>query len=159
MPPKKKKDLDSKTKEDDKIVLQSVGFEISRERKGLLLQSRKMAKWWHSFWKNHWNFREIEVHEFRSERSELFRPRSGQASDEVVIGRPSSCVILNKTKDKTWYSCDYVKEYVLSIFLISIDLHFETFCWQLESKLARSNTILFIIKAPCLGLNWFRQKF
>ena len=36
--------LDSKTKEDDKIVLQRVGFEISRERQGLLLQSRKMAK-------------------------------------------------------------------------------------------------------------------
>ena len=35
---------DSKTKEDDKIVLQKVGFEISRERQGLLLQSRKMAK-------------------------------------------------------------------------------------------------------------------
>ena len=35
---------DSKTKEDDKIVLQRVGFEISRERQGLLLQPRKMAK-------------------------------------------------------------------------------------------------------------------
>ena len=34
----------SKTKEDDKIVLQRVGFEISRERQGLLTQSRKMAK-------------------------------------------------------------------------------------------------------------------
>ena len=45
--------LDSKTKEDDKIVLQSVGFEISRERQGLLLQSRKMAKRWQSFWKTH----------------------------------------------------------------------------------------------------------
>ena len=44
MPPKKKKSLsvfihDSKMKEDDKIVLQRVGFEISRERQGLLLQS------------------------------------------------------------------------------------------------------------------------
>ena len=49
MPPKKEKRLslfvhDSKTKEDDKIVLQTVGFEISRERQGLLLQSTKMAK-------------------------------------------------------------------------------------------------------------------
>ena len=49
MPPKKEKRLsvfvhDSKTKEDDKIVLQIVGFEISRERLGLLLQSTKMAK-------------------------------------------------------------------------------------------------------------------
>ena len=56
--------LDSKTKEDDKIVLQSVGFEISRERQGLLLQSRKMAKRWQSFWKTHRNYREIEFHEF-----------------------------------------------------------------------------------------------
>ena len=48
MPPKKKKELvfvlDSKTKEDDTTVFQSVGFEISRERQGLLLQSRKIAK-------------------------------------------------------------------------------------------------------------------
>ena len=78
--------LDSKTKEDDKIVLQSVGFEISRERQGLLLQSRKMAKRWQSFWKTHWNYREIEFHEFLSERSELFRPRSGQASDKFATG-------------------------------------------------------------------------
>ena len=42
--------LDSKTKEDDKIVLQRVGFEISRERQRLLLQSRKMAKRWQSSW-------------------------------------------------------------------------------------------------------------
>ena len=57
MPPKKKKkslsffEHDSKTKEDDKIVLQRVGFEISRERQGLLLQSRRMAKRWQSSWK------------------------------------------------------------------------------------------------------------
>ena len=49
MPPKEKKSFsvfvhDSKTKEDHKIVLQRVGFEISGERQGqLLLQSRKMA--------------------------------------------------------------------------------------------------------------------
>ena len=36
--------LDSKTKEDDKIVLRRVGFEISRERQGFQLQSRKMIK-------------------------------------------------------------------------------------------------------------------
>ena len=39
--------------QDDKIVLQRVGFEISRERQGLLLQdlqSRKMAKRWQSSW-------------------------------------------------------------------------------------------------------------
>ena len=56
--------LDSKTKEDDKIVLQSMGFEINREHQGLLLQSRKMAKRWQSFWKTHRNYREIEFHEF-----------------------------------------------------------------------------------------------
>ena len=78
--------LDSKTKEDDKIVLQSVGFEISREGQGLLLQSRKMAKRWQSFWKTHWNYREIEFHEFLSERSELFRLRNGQSSDKFATG-------------------------------------------------------------------------
>ena len=78
--------LDSNTKEDDKIVLQSVGFEISRERQGFLLQSRKIAKRWQSFWKTHWTYREIEFHEFLSERSELFRPRSDQASDKFVTG-------------------------------------------------------------------------
>ena len=78
--------LDSKTKEDDKIVLQRVGFEISRERQGLLLQSRKMAKRWQSSWKTHWNYRGIEFHEFVSERSELYRLRSSQARDEVTRG-------------------------------------------------------------------------
>ena len=72
--------LDSKTKEDDKIVLQRVGFEISRERQGLLLQSRKMAKRWQSFWKTHWNYRGIEFHEFASEQSELFRPWRGRST-------------------------------------------------------------------------------
>ena len=65
---------------------QRVGFEISRERQGLLLQSRKMAKRWQSSWKTHWNYRGIEFHEFVSERSELFRPRNSQARDEVARG-------------------------------------------------------------------------
>ena len=65
---------------------QRVGFEISRERQGLLLQSRKMAKRWQSFWKTHWNYRGIEFHEFFSKRSELFMPRKGQASDQVARG-------------------------------------------------------------------------
>ena len=65
---------------------QRVGFEISRERQGLVLQSRKMAKRWQSSWKTHWNYRGIEFHEFVSERSELFRPRSSQARDEVTRG-------------------------------------------------------------------------
>ena len=51
--------LDSEMKEDNKIVLQRLGFEISRERRGLLLQSRKMAKRWQSFWKTHWNYTEL----------------------------------------------------------------------------------------------------
>ena len=88
--------LDSKTKEGDKIVLQSVGFEISRERQGLLLQSRKIAKKWQSFWKTYWNYLEIEFHEFLSERSELFRSRSGQASDKFATG---PAPYKNQTKD------------------------------------------------------------
>ena len=89
--------LNSKTKlEDDKLVLQRVSFEISREWQGLLLQSRKMAKRWQSFWKTHWNYREIEFHEFLSERSELFRSRSGQASDKFATG---PAPYKNRTKD------------------------------------------------------------
>ena len=83
--------LDSKAKEDDKVVLQRVGFEISRERQGLLLQSRKMAKRWQRSWKTHWNYRGIEFHEFLSERSKLFteaakRP-SKQRSHEIKVPR------------------------------------------------------------------------
>ena len=45
-----------------------------------------MAKRWQSSWKTHWNYRGIEFHEFVSERSELYRPRSSQARDEVTRG-------------------------------------------------------------------------
>ena len=80
--------LDSKTKEDDKIVLQSVGFEISRERQGLLLQSRKMAKRWQSFWKTHWNYREIEFHEFLSDgASFLGREAAKRATNSRQVPR------------------------------------------------------------------------
>ena len=75
---------------------QRVGFEISRERQGLLLQSRKMAKRWQSSWKTHWNYRGIKFHKFLSERSKLFRPPSGQASDEVARG---PVPYKNRTKD------------------------------------------------------------
>ena len=75
--------LDTKTKEDNKIVLQIIGFEISREQQRLLLQSRKIAKRWQTSWKTHWNNRGIKFHKFLSERSERFRPWSGQASDKV----------------------------------------------------------------------------
>ena len=76
--------LDSKTKEDDKIVLQSVGFEISRERQGLLLQSRKMAKRWQSSWKTHWNYRGIEFHKFLSERSKPFNLNQALDLDDLT---------------------------------------------------------------------------
>ena len=49
--------LNSKTKlEDDKLVLQRVSFEISREWQGLLLQSRKMAESKQRFWRTYWNY-------------------------------------------------------------------------------------------------------
>ena len=93
MPPKKKKiacPFSSSTPRRQKTTKsfwrQRVGFEISGERQGLLLQSRKMAKRWQSSWKTHWNYRGIEFHEFVSERSELFRPRSSQARDKVTRG-------------------------------------------------------------------------
>ena len=79
--------LDSKTKEDDKIVLQGLGFKISRERQLLLLQSRKIAKRWQSSWKTHWNYREIEFHEFLSEQRELFRLQSSQVGEKVYCSR------------------------------------------------------------------------
>ena len=65
---------------------QRVGFEISRERQELLLQSRKMAKRWQSSLKIDWNYRGIEFHEFVSERSELLWLRSSQARDKVTRG-------------------------------------------------------------------------
>ena len=99
--------LDSKTKEDDKIVLQRVGFEISRERQGLLLQSRKMVKRWQSPWKTHWNNHGIEFHEFLSERS-------GQAREvphHIKIGRRSFLKVycsgkeaLRRTPGSGWLS-------------------------------------------------------
>ena len=88
--------LDTKTKEDNKIVLQIIGFEISREQQRLLLQSRKIAKRWQTFWKTHWNYRGIKFHKFLSERSERFRPWSGQASDKVTRG---PMPYKNRTKD------------------------------------------------------------
>ena len=47
---------------------------------------KNQEKWLKNFWKTHWNYREIEFHEFLSERSELFRLRSSQARDEVTRG-------------------------------------------------------------------------
>ena len=88
--------LDTKTKEDNKIVLQRIGFEISREQQRLLLQSRKMAKRWQTSGKTHWNYPGIKFHKFLSEQSERFRPWSGQASDEVARG---PMPYKNRTKD------------------------------------------------------------
>ena len=65
---------------------QRVGFEISRERQGLLLQFRKMAKRWQSSWKTDWNYCGIEFHEFVSMQSEHFRPQSSQVRDVVMRG-------------------------------------------------------------------------
>ena len=54
--------LNSKTKlEDDKLVLQRVSFEISREWQGLLLQSRKMAESKQRFWRTYWNYHANQV--------------------------------------------------------------------------------------------------
>ena len=65
---------------------QRVGFEISRERQGLLLQFRTMAKRWQSSWKTDWNYCGIEFHEFVSTKSEHFRPQSSQVRDVVMRG-------------------------------------------------------------------------
>ena len=101
MPPKKKKKLslsvlvhDSKTKEDDKIVLQRVGFDISRERPGLLLQSRKMAKRWQSSWKTFETTSESSLTSFLASGASLFGPeavrwvtKSREVPRHIKIGR------------------------------------------------------------------------
>ena len=82
---------------------QRVGFEISRERQGLLLQSRKMAKRWQSSWKTHWNYRGIECHEFVSEQSELYLGReaakretkSREVPCHIKIGRSTVLKVYN----------------------------------------------------------------
>ena len=58
MPPKKKKKLvrfrtrlQDERRRQNRFARVTLGFEISRERQGLLLQSRKMAKKWQSSWK------------------------------------------------------------------------------------------------------------
>ena len=56
----------------------------------------KDRKRWQSFWKTHWNYREIEFHEFPSEQSELFRSRSSQASNKFATG---PAPYKNRTKD------------------------------------------------------------
>ena len=69
-------------KEDNKIVLQRVGFEISRERCGLLLQSRKMAKRWQSFWKTHWNYTELVAF--------FLRPKKNKPAPATQTASPST---------------------------------------------------------------------
>ena len=83
--------LDSKTKEDDKIVLQSVGFEISRERQGLLVQSRKMAKRLQSFWKTYWNYLKIEFHDVSQRAGASFLGR--EATKRATNSRQVPCHI------------------------------------------------------------------
>ena len=70
---------------------QRVGFKISRERQGLLQQSRKMAKRWQSSWKNPWNYRGIECHEFVSEQSQLYLGR--EAAKRETKSREVPCHI------------------------------------------------------------------
>ena len=101
MPPKRKKSSsvfvhDSKTKEDDKIVLQRVGFEISRERQGLLLHSRKMAKRWQSFWETIETIAESSLTSFLASGASFFgreAVRRATKSREVLrhIGRRTVC--------------------------------------------------------------------
>ena len=86
--------LDSKTKEDDKIVLQRVGFEISRERQGLLLQSRKMAKRWQSSWKTIETTAESSLTSFLASGASFFgreavrrATKSREAPRHIKIGR------------------------------------------------------------------------
>ena len=85
---------DSKTKEDDKIVLQRVGFEISRERQGLLLQSRRMAKIWQSFWKTIETTAESSLTSFLASGASFFgreaverAMRSREVPRHIKIGR------------------------------------------------------------------------
>ena len=99
MPPKEKKSFsvfvhDSKTKEDDKIVLQRVGFEISRERQGLLLQSRKMAKRWQSSWKTIETTAESSLTSFLASGASFFgreafrrETKSREVARHIKIGR------------------------------------------------------------------------
>ena len=66
---------------------QRVGFEISRERQGLLLQSRKMAKRWQSSWKTRWNYRGIEFHELFRPRAAKREMKSREVPRRIKIGR------------------------------------------------------------------------
>ena len=88
---------DSKTKEDDKIVLQRVGFEISKERQGLLLQSRKIAKRWQSSWKTIETIAESSLTSFVLSGTSFFWSWSGQASNEVARRGPAP--YKKRTKD------------------------------------------------------------
>ena len=85
---------DSKTKEDDKIALQRVGFEISRERQGLLLQSRKMAKRWQSSWKTIETIAESSLTSFLASGASFFgreavrwATKSRKVPRHIKIGR------------------------------------------------------------------------
>ena len=84
---------DSKTK-DDKIVLQRVGFEISRERQRLLLQSRKMAKRWQSSWRTIETTAESSLTSFLASGASFFgreavrrTTKSREVPHHIKIGR------------------------------------------------------------------------
>ena len=64
---------------------QRVGFEISRERQGLLLQSRKMAKRWQSFWKTHWNYHGVS--RVLGREAVKWVTKSGEVPRHIKTGR------------------------------------------------------------------------
>ena len=105
MPPKKRKSmsvfvLDSKTKEDDKLVLQRVtSLKLAESDKGYYCNQEKWLK------DDKACDEPIET-SAESRFSELFRPRSRQASDEVARARGP---YKNRTKDFFW-KCIVVRQ-------------------------------------------------
>ena len=80
--------------QDDKIVLQRVRFEISRERQGLLLQSRKMAKRWQNSWKTIETTAESSLTSFLASGASFFgreavrwATKSREVPHHIKIGR------------------------------------------------------------------------
>ena len=59
---------------------------LAESDKGSYYNQEKWLKDDKASGKTHWNYREIEFHKFLSEWSELFRSRSGQASDKFATG-------------------------------------------------------------------------
>ena len=86
MPPKKKKELvrfrprlQDKRRRQNRFAVKEWASKLAESDMGSYYNQE-------SSWKAHWNYHGIEFHEFVSEQSELFRPRSSQARDEVTRG-------------------------------------------------------------------------